>query len=116
MKNTIIKFGIFAAVVLSTASCKKYLDVNTDPTRSTFTTAQLQLPTSQLYIGNAMGDRVGQNIAPIFCQYTTGGPGVSLGDWDKNTMATSEGNQAFNGLYRSNSNLDYIIKRGGEPI
>lgn len=113
MKN-ILKIGIAAGMILGVSSCKKYLDVNVDPNRSTFTTPELQLPTSQLYIGNAIGDRVAE-ITNVFSQYYTGGPGVSLGDWDKNTMATSEGNQVFNGLYRSNSNLSYIINKGNEP-
>ena len=103
-----------ASAMVGFSSCKKYLDINVDPNQSTSSTAELQLPTAQLYIGQAIGDRL-YEITSVWNQYYTGGPGVSLGDWDKNTMSTTDANQVWNNLYRSNSNLDYIIKKTNEP-
>jgi hypothetical protein len=102
--------GLFATV----SSCKKYLDINKNPNTASTASANLLLPTSQLYIGNAIGDRMYEQLS-VWSQYYTGGPGVSLGDWDKNTMATSDANQLFINLYRSMSNLNYIIKNSGQP-
>src|SRR3954463_6327413 len=103
-----------ATLILGLSSCKKYLDINQDPNQSITSTASLQLPTSQLYIGNAIGDRLFMQTS-FWSQYYTGGPGVSLGDFDKNTMSTTDANQTWNNIYRANSNLDYIIKKTNEP-
>jgi hypothetical protein len=103
-----------AGALIGFSSCKKYLDINQNPNQSTTSTAALQLPTAQLYIGQAIGDRL-YEIASVWSQYYTGGPGVSLGDWDKNTMSTTDANQVWNNLYRANSNFDYIIKKTNEP-
>ena len=105
---------VFTVLSLTLMSCQKYLDINVDPNNSPTTTAELQLPAAQLYIGSSIGDRLFQQTS-VWSQYYTGGPGVSLGDWDKNKMATSDGNQVFNSLFRSMSNLDFIIRKTNEP-
>ena len=88
-------------------SCDDYLDVNTNPNQSTTSGPNLQLSSAQLYIGNAIGDRLFSQTN-IWCQYNTGGPGVALGDWDQNTMNSTDANQVFDNLYRSSSNLSYL--------
>jgi len=113
-KSTLILYFTLFAVAISSVSCNKYLDVNEDPLNTTVSRADLILPAAQLYVGNALGDRLFR-LTSTWAQYYTGGPGVSLGDWDKNTMATTDGNQAFNNLYRSMNNLSYIINKSGEP-
>lgn len=110
----IYKAAAVLGLLVMLISCKKYLDINVDPNNSSTTTAALELPSAQLYIGNSLGDRLFQQTS-VWSQYYTGGPGVSLGDWDKNTMSTSDGNQCFNNMYRCMSNLDYIIRRTNEP-
>jgi len=105
---------LLPVVALSTVlftGCKKYLDINENPNLALSSTVGLQLTSSQLYIGNAMSDRIFP-IVNVWSQYYTGGPGVALGDWDRNAMNTSDGNSAFNNMYRSMTNLDYIIKKG----
>src|SRR5215213_8647105 len=114
MKTKYSLLILAASSIIGLASCKKYLDINENPNQSTSSTAALQLPTAELYIGQAIGDRLFE-ITSVWNQYYTGGPGVSLGDWDKNTMSTTDVNQVWNNLYRSNSNLEYIIKKTNEP-
>jgi hypothetical protein len=106
-------FIILTGAVLGLMSCKKYLDINQDPNQSTTSTATLQLPTAQLYIGQAIGDRIAE-ILNIYSQYWTGGPGTALNDWDQNFMSTTDVNQVFNDLYRANSNFNYIINSTNE--
>jgi hypothetical protein len=97
------------AVSLSLSSCKDYLDVNIDPNQSTITADNLQLPAAQLQSAIGIGQRIFPNLA-IWCQYYTGGPGVSLGDPDQHKWGSSEGNEVFDRLYRANGNLNYITK------
>ena len=107
MKSLIKLFTIFSVLVFF-SSCDKYFDVNEDPNRSTLTQNNLQLSSGQLYIGNAIGDRLFSQMN-VWCQYNTGGPGVALGDWDKNTMSAADANQVFRDLYRSSSNLKPLL-------
>lgn len=112
LKNK-IKF-LLPCIALSSVlftGCKKYLDINQNPNLPLTSAVPLQLTTSQLYIGNALGDRIFP-VVSVWSQYYTGGPGVALGDWDRNAMNTSDGNSPFNNMYRSMTNLDYILKRG----
>ena len=97
------------ALIGGLMGCEKSLDINSDPNKATVSRPDLLLTTSQLYIGSAMDTRINE-VAAVWCQYYTGGPGVSLGDWDKNTMATQDANNMWQYLYRSMSNLNYIIK------
>ncbi|MCC6583047.1 MAG: SusD/RagB family nutrient-binding outer membrane lipoprotein [Chitinophagales bacterium] len=110
----------FALAVLTLSvvftSCQKYLDVNVDPNRSLTTTPQLALTSSQLYIGQSIGDRVASQ-SNVWNQYWTTGPGTALGTWDQNSMLTSDGNQLFNTFYlRSLNGLNYIIKKTNQPV
>ncbi len=105
------KFMLVLVLGLGTTffSCKDYLDVNIDPNQSAISRDDLQLSSAQLQISIAIGQRISPNLA-ILCQYQTGGPGVALGDADQQKWASSEGNQLFTVLYRSNVNLDFIVK------
>lgn len=94
---------------LSFSACKDYLDVNIDPNQSTISRVDLQLSAAQLQISIGMGQRMYPNLS-VWSQYWSGGPGVALGDPDQHKLASSEGNEIFRTLYRSNVNLNYIIK------
>lgn len=109
------KFFILLIVGLgiSFPSCKDYLDVNTDPNQSTISNIKLQLSSAQLQTSIGIGQRIFPNLN-IWCQYYTGGPGVSLGDPDQHKLGSSESNEVFTRLYRSSVNLDYIIKNSTE--
>ncbi len=98
---------------ISFPSCKDYLDVNVDPNQATTSRIDLQLSSAQLQTAIGIGQRIFPNLA-IFCQYYTGGPGVSLGDPDQHKWASSESSEVFNRLYRSNVNLEFITKNSTE--
>ncbi len=94
-------------------SCKDYLDVNTDPNQSITSRIDLQLSAAE--VGTTIG--IGQRIFPelsVWCQYQTGGPGVALSDWDQHKLNASECDELFRELYRSSSNLNFIIKNSTE--
>lgn len=111
MKNYKVTFLflLLVGIGVSFTACKDYLDVNIDPNQSTTSRIDLELSSAQLQISIGMGERMYPNLA-IWSQYWTGGPGVSLGDPDQHKLASSEGNELFRTLYRSNVNLNYIIK------
>ena len=109
------KFIFLLVLALGTPfySCKDYLDVNVDPNQSTISRVDLQLSSSQLMTAIGIGQRIYPQLS-ILAQYQTGGPGVSLGDPDQHEWASSEGNEVFTQLYRSNTNLNYIIQNSTE--
>lgn len=109
MKSIKLFNVLLIGILLVFTSCEKYLDVNTDPNKSTTSRSDLQLSVAQLYIGNAMGDRMFSQCN-VWCQYNTGGPGVSIGLFDQNSMNSSDANQVFRDLYRSSSNLSILKK------
>lgn len=104
---------LIVGIGLSLSSCKDYLDVNVDPNQSPTSRIDLQLSAAQMQTGIGIGQRIFPSIA-IWCQYYTGGPGVALGDPDQHKWSSSEGNEVFTRLYRSSTNLDYIIKNSTE--
>jgi Starch-binding associating with outer membrane len=113
MKNKFLSLLALCVIVIM-SSCKDYLDVNIDPNQSTETSLPLQLSAAQMQTAVGLGQRIMPTCA-IWCQYYTGGPGVTLGDPDKHLLSASEGNELFRNFYRSSSNLQYIIKDGKEP-
>ena len=54
-KSLLIMSAALAALLLGTTSCRKYLDVNTNPNVAQNVTPQLLLPSAQLAIGSAIG-------------------------------------------------------------
>ncbi len=115
--NTTHKFKFILLLVLGLVlpftSCKDYLDVNVNPNQSSSSRIDLQLTTSM--VGTSIG--IGQRIFPelgVWCQYQTGGPGVALSDWDQHKLSASECDELFRELYRSSSNLNFIIKSSTE--
>ena len=61
------------ALTLGTSSCKKFMDVNTNPNVSQTATVQTLLPAAQLYIGSAVGVDL-EVIGSIWAQYWTQTP------------------------------------------
>lgn len=110
--NKIIALLILC-IGLPMSSCKDYLDVNVDPNQSTISRIDLQLTSAQLQTAIGMGQRI-YPIVSIWCQYYTGGPGVSIGDPDQHKLSSSEGNEVFRTLYRSSNNLNYILNNATE--
>ena len=96
-------------MTLFITSCENYLDVNLNPNQSTSSDAPLQLSAGQLNIAIALGQRLFPSMG-VWCQYQSGGPGVSLGEFDQHQMSSSEGNEIFTRIYRGINNLNYISK------
>src|ERR1700679_2385170 len=73
-----IKTGILCLMLfaLGISSCKKYLNVNTNPNVSQTATVQTLLPAAQLFVGSSVG--VDLEIAgSIWGQYWTQSPAAS---------------------------------------
>lgn len=114
MKSYKIKFLLsIIAILMIATSCDNYLDINSDPNQSTVSRIDLQLSTAQLYIGNAIGDRI-TYTTQRWAQYWTGGPGVALGEQDQHLLSSGECNQLFRDLYRGMSNLNFILNNTSE--
>jgi len=114
MKKHMIKYLLLVFVVMTAlTSCDDYLDINSDPNQSTSSRDDLQLSSAQLYVSVAMGDRI-TYTTQRWAQYWTGGPGVSLGEQDQHLLSSSECNQLFNSMYRSMSNLKFILDNSKE--
>ncbi len=65
-----------AALVLGTVSCKKFMDVNTNPNIAQEATVQTLLPAAQLYVASALGVDLQIN-GSIWGQYWTQSPNAS---------------------------------------
>lgn len=111
-KNKFIALLILC-IGLPMSSCKDYLDVNVDPNQSTSSRIDLQLTSAQLQTAIGLGQRI-YPVVSIWCQYYTGGPGVSIGDPDQHKLTSSESNEVFRTLYRSSNNLNFIINNSTE--
>jgi hypothetical protein len=107
-KNKLILL-VLVAVGVSISSCKDYLDVNDDPNQALVSNPDLQLSSAQLNMAIGVGQRIFPTLA-IWCQYHSGGPGVSLGEADQHMLSSSEGNEVFIRVYRAANNLNYITK------
>ncbi|HXS36386.1 MAG TPA: SusD/RagB family nutrient-binding outer membrane lipoprotein [Flavipsychrobacter sp.] len=68
--------GSIIGISLTASSCKKYLDVNKDPNVLKNPTVDVLLPTSEVYIANAMGIDMEIN-GSIWAQYWTQNPNSS---------------------------------------
>lgn len=115
MKLLNLKYLILiAAVALPLQSCDDYLDINSDPNKSTISRVDLQLSSALLYFGNSMGTQSYDDLC-VLAQYWTGGPGVALIDADRHAISPNTSNFLFNNFYRGMSNLYYITKNSKDP-
>ncbi len=67
---------VIIGLLVTTSSCKKYLDVNKDPNVSQTATVQTLLPSCQVYIASAMGVDMEIN-GSIWAQFWTQSPNAS---------------------------------------
>jgi len=105
----------FIFLIAGLTSCQKYLDVNTDPTRSLTSSPELALPAAQVYLATGIGGDIASMMS-VWCQYWTTKPGTAVNIWDKNNANTSDGNALFSRFMRGGSNLTYIINKTDQPI
>jgi hypothetical protein len=101
------KFIITAAVAglaLSVSSCKKYLDVNTNPNVAHQATVITMLPAAQLYLGSAMGVDMQIN-GSVWSQFWTQTPaGSQYRALDQFDPKADYYNASWKNLYLSASN------------
>src|SRR5438309_162860 len=74
--NKKLVIAVTAALALGVTSCRKFLDVNTNPNISQTATVETLLPAGQLYLGTAMGVDL-QITGSIWAQYWTQTPVAS---------------------------------------
>ena len=73
-----IKSGLICLMLaaLSISSCKKFLNVNTNPNVAQTATAKTLLPAAQLYVGSSVGVDL-EIDGSFWAQYWTQNPGAS---------------------------------------
>ncbi|MES2457618.1 MAG: SusD/RagB family nutrient-binding outer membrane lipoprotein [Bacteroidota bacterium] len=104
------KIILYAACVLSLASCKKFLDVNTDPNKAVTVPSKVLLPTTTIGIGWANTNELGR-AASVLVQYNAGLANQSLG-YDSYNLAGLFDNQWDYEIYaKVVNNLRIIIKQ-----
>src|SRR6185437_16464542 len=87
------------ALALGASSCKKMMNVNTNPNVSQTATVQTLLPAAQLYIGSAMGVDL-QIAGSIWSQYWTQSPaGKQYIDIEQYNPAQADFNTGWTNLY-----------------
>jgi hypothetical protein len=74
--NKKLVIAVTAALALGVTSCRKFLDVNTNPNISQTATVETLLPAAQLYVGSAVGVDLQIN-GSIWAQYWTQTPVAS---------------------------------------
>jgi hypothetical protein len=71
-----ISFMLIAGVAISISSCKKLLNVNTNPNQAQVATVQTLLPAAELYVGTSLGVDL-EIDGSIWSQYWTQSPTAS---------------------------------------
>jgi hypothetical protein len=116
MKKSIIALAL-AGSVLALPSCKKYLDVNTDPDRIAAATTPLPLllTNSTVQTGFRGGSdlfRFGALLSQQLSGQTSGGE-TQTQQYDKYLIQATELNNLFNAFFSGTlNNIEVIIKRG----
>jgi hypothetical protein len=95
---------------LMASSCKKYLDVNTNPNGAQVATVKTLLPAAQLYLGTAQGVDL-EIDGSFFAQYWTQSPGASqYHNLDQYAPGQDAFIYAWNNLYSANENFFQLYK------
>lgn len=101
------KFVLFTGVALAlgVSSCRKFMDVNTNPNISQTATVQTLLPAAELYIGSSVGVDL-QVIGSIWAQYWTQSPvGTQYEQFEKYTPSRDAFSSAWTNLYAGAENF-----------
>lgn len=108
MKNKLIKYILAGAVLFSTASCEKYLDVNDpNPNTATYSTPELVLPQALTYVAANYVNYHDYGRTNVYIANAGGyGGWGSQFTYDYNN---SQFNNLFNSAYDNILDLNYII-------
>ncbi len=99
-----------AGLILGVSSCRKFLDVNTNPNGATYATAATLLPAGELNIGTALGVDMQVN-GSMWAGYWTQSPSASQYKIIEQ-YNTGQDNYSYlwDNLYTANENLFQLIK------
>ncbi|MCB0508476.1 MAG: SusD/RagB family nutrient-binding outer membrane lipoprotein [Bacteroidetes bacterium] len=120
MKNKLnmlnkMKWLLTCAVLIVATSCKKALDINTDPNKALNATPQLVLPAAQVELGLTIGNTF-DFVGSMWAQYWTGGHGVSTSLLEYYTMQSVDVESGWTRAYaRAMKDFNYLTK-SEEPI
>ena len=108
--NRKIIFAAAIGIAFGVSSCKKYLNVNTNPNVAQVATVQTLLPASELYVGTALG--VDLQIAGSFwAQYWTESPNASqYRIYDTYNPGQDVFSTPWTNLYAANENFYQLFK------
>ncbi len=95
---------------LSISSCKKFLDVNTNPNVAQGLTAKTLLPGAELYVGTSLGVEM-QIYGSFWAQYWTQSPGASQYHiLDQYNPGQDEFSTSWRNLYAAGENFFQLYK------
>ncbi len=108
--NKKIVIAAAAGLVLSVSSCRKFLDVNTNPNIATYGTVSTLLPAGQLNIGTALGCDMQIN-GSMWAGYWTQSPNASQYKIiEQYNPGQDNYSYLWDNLYTANENLYQLIK------
>ena len=116
MKKILI-ITVFALAITSISSCKKFLNINTDPDRLSAESADIAqlLTTVTANVGFSGGSDLQRYTALIMQQYSgqTVGATTQTQDYEKYLITGSDLNNLWSSLFATTLNdIEYIIKKG----
>ena len=99
-----------AGLTLGVSSCKKYLDVNSNPNVAKVPTVATLLPAAELYVGSSVGMDL-EVAGSFFAQYWTQSPGASqYHSYDQYSPGQDALTYAWTNLYKANENFYQLYK------
>ncbi len=99
-----------AGLTFGVSSCKKYLDVNSNPNVAKVPTVQTLLPAAELYVGSAVGMDL-EVAGSFFAQYWTQSPGASqYHSYDQYSPGQDALTYAWTNLYTANEDFYQLYK------
>ncbi len=112
MKNKIV-LALFLLVLLPMGACDKFLDQNTDPTRSTVSTVNRSLPSAMIEIAFPLGGYPYSFFGGYFAQYWTQSPVAGATGPDRYIVLNSDLDRGWSHWYSGAlQDLNYIISEG----
>ena len=99
----------------SISSCKKVLDVNTDPNNPSTSTPQLVMPSGQAMLAATVGNTWGY-IGSMWAQYWTGGYGVSSSQLEYYNMVSADVEGGWTRAYARTLEDFYYLIKSDQPV
>ncbi len=108
--NKKILVATFIAVLLGASSCKKFLNVNTNPNYAQAPTVKTLLPAAELYVGTGLGVDL-QIAGNFYAQFWTQSPGASqFHNFDQYAPGQDASSYGWTNLYTAEENFYQLYK------